>query len=280
MISRRAFITRSAGDAMTLALRVASGFAADSRRITPVHFSMPRGACDCHVHIFNPKRFPYWSSRSATPESASIRELLDLERGLHMDRVVLVQPSAYGTDNACMLDALRQLGSRARGVAVVGEQTTEAQLDEMNHAGVRGIRIILESSDKENPGALRRRFQTAVQQAADHNWHIQMGAGLPAIETIQNQLAGTQVPIVVEHFARAEARLGQDQAGFVALLNLLRQDFSPVPHFDAATRLFRRVANCPSVYFGQSGTRNLGDGLAAPKRRNGWPHSHRCNVPD
>jgi predicted TIM-barrel fold metal-dependent hydrolase len=207
---------------MTFVLGVPSGFAAHSRRFTPVHFSVPRDACDCHAHIFNPRSFPFSSSRSATPESASIGELLALERKLRLDRIVIVQPSAYGTDNACMLDALRQLGSRARGVAVVGEQTTKAHLDEMNHAGVRGIRISLEPSDKADLSVVRRRFQTAVQHAIDHNWHIEIGAGLAAIEAIQNELAGLQLPVVVEHFARADARFGPGQGGFEALLDLLR----------------------------------------------------------
>ena len=84
-----------------------------------------RGACDCHVHIFGPpERFPLSRERKYTPPQASVAQLLALHDRLELERVVIVQASPYGTDNACMLDALRQLGERARGVAVIDENTS------------------------------------------------------------------------------------------------------------------------------------------------------------
>src|SRR5581483_11127236 len=76
---------------------------------TRVVLDVPSGACDCHVHIFgDPRGYPWFSGRVYTPPPASVDELLALQRALHMSRVVLVQPSVYGTDNRCLLDALRQ----------------------------------------------------------------------------------------------------------------------------------------------------------------------------
>lgn len=84
---------------------------------------MPKGACDCHVHIFGPAaRFPFAANRLYTPPDASVEELLALQKRLGFERVVIVHPSPYGTDNSCTLDALRRLGNRARGVAVIDEK--------------------------------------------------------------------------------------------------------------------------------------------------------------
>ena len=73
-----------------------------SQPATPVTFSVPPGACDCHTHVFgDPRRFPFTPARTYTPESASVDEMRKLHRALHTTRVVIVQPSVYGTDNAC-----------------------------------------------------------------------------------------------------------------------------------------------------------------------------------
>src|SRR5258708_1933776 len=133
MVSRRTFLIGSAGGVVGYAWRAASGFAKDSQPFTPVRFSMPHGACDCHVHVFGDlKRFPFWSGRPYTPGPASLGELRALHRLLHLDRVVVSQPSAYGTDNSCLLDAVRQLGSRARGIAGIEENTAQSRLDELD----------------------------------------------------------------------------------------------------------------------------------------------------
>src|SRR5487761_111520 len=82
-----------------------------SQPSTPVDFSVPPGACDCHTHIFgDPRQFPWFSGRTYTPETASVAEMRALHRALHMDRVVIVNPSVYGADNSCTLDAVKQLG--------------------------------------------------------------------------------------------------------------------------------------------------------------------------
>jgi len=102
-----------------------------------------RGACDCHSHVCGPaSRYSYTPNRLYTPEDAlpvDYRRMLD---SLGMERGVLVQPSIYATDNACTLDAVRQLGSRARAVAVIDDKVSAAALDAMHDAGVRGVRRV------------------------------------------------------------------------------------------------------------------------------------------
>src|SRR5580765_3135574 len=163
MISRRQILTVAAAAAVaSLARRGTPLLAKASQPTTLVNFTVPTGACDCHTHVFgDPRRFPFAAGRTYTPESASVAELRALHRALHMDRVVIVQPSIYGTDNACTLEAVRQFGSRARAVAVIDEQVSAAALDGMHDAGVRGIRINLATSGQTDPAAARHRLRTA-----------------------------------------------------------------------------------------------------------------------
>ena len=88
-------------------LRVRPGFAKASQPATAVNFDIPPHACDSHTHIYgDPKKFPLWSGRPYTPEPALPEEMSALHRALHLERVVIVTPSAYGTDNAATLDEL------------------------------------------------------------------------------------------------------------------------------------------------------------------------------
>src|SRR5579863_8267940 len=92
---------------------VASGlgpaFAAGPVPRTPVNFDVPKGACDCHVHVIgDPAKFPMFAGRVYTPPTATADELLSLQKFLHMDRVVIVQPSFYGTDNGSTIDGMKQ----------------------------------------------------------------------------------------------------------------------------------------------------------------------------
>src|SRR6202521_4792247 len=85
-----------------------------SERTAP-DFQVPPGACDCHVHVFGyPAKFPFAAKRIYTSPGASVEELLQLQKSLHLDRVVVVQPSVYAADNSCTVDAVRSMGPRAR----------------------------------------------------------------------------------------------------------------------------------------------------------------------
>jgi predicted TIM-barrel fold metal-dependent hydrolase len=191
--------------------------------LTPVNFQVPAGACDCHTHIFgDPQRFPFVAGRAYTPEPASIDEMRALHQALQVSRVVIVQPSVYGTDNACTLDAIRQLGAIARGIAVIDERTPESTLDDMDRAGIRGVRLNLQTGGLPDPALLRQRFHWVVERLRGRNWHIQIYAWLSLIEAISEQVMAAEIPVVFDHFGGAQAQLGIQQAGFPALLNLVR----------------------------------------------------------
>lgn len=225
MLSRRDILV-GAGVAglIRLAGRVTTAFASASQPSTPVNFDVPKGACDCHTHIFgDPERFPYVAERVYTPESASVAEMRSLHRALHTDRVVIVHPTVYGTDDSCTLDAISQLGPNARGIAVIADKTTDADLEQMHRGGIRGIRINLETAGQTDPSVARHRFKAAVGRIKGRSeWHIEIYTRLSVIEAIKDEVAASPVPVSFDHFGGAQAALGLDQPGFDVLLSLVK----------------------------------------------------------
>ncbi len=191
---------------------------------TPVTIDVPPGACDSHVHVFpDPAKFPFWNGRIYTPPVATADDLLALQKSLKMERVVIVTPSVYGTDNSATLDGIRQLGpKRARGVAVIGPNTTKADLDSMNEGGIRGIRVNLETGGVTDPAAAKRLLDAAVKQIEGRPWHMQIYARLPLIAALKSELGNVPVPVVFDHFAGAEAAKGVEQPGFDSVVDLVK----------------------------------------------------------
>jgi predicted TIM-barrel fold metal-dependent hydrolase len=219
---REVMIGAVAAGTVALTSRPGAALARASQPSTPVNFAVPEGACDCHVHTFDPQKFPYSPSRPYTPEPVSVAELQSLHKALHISRVIVVQTTVYGTDNRGVLDAMKQLGPRARGVAVIDDKTPGSALDEMDRAGIRGIRLNLETAGQTDPEIGRKRFQAAVERIKGRKWHIQIYARLSVIEGIKTLVADAPMPVVFDHFGGVEAALGANQPGFSSLMTLVR----------------------------------------------------------
>ena len=190
---------------------------------TPVNFDVPAGACDCHTHIHgDPEKFPFFAGRTYTPELASPEEMTALHKALHIDRVVIVTPSIYGPDNSATLFGMKARGATARGVAVIDGKTPDSELDDMNQAGIRGIRLNLATGGVNDPAVGRSRFQAAVKRVKTRNCHIQLFTGLTMISAIKDLVASSPVPIIFDHFGGARGALGPEQPGFADLTELVR----------------------------------------------------------
>ncbi len=210
--------------AAALSLRMSGARAAPPMPRSPVDFDMPQGACDCHVHIIgDPTLFSMANGRVYTPPPASPDDLLTLQAALHLQRVVLVQPSFYGTDNSAMLSGLTRIGHRARGVAVADETLGSGALDLLRAAGVAGLRINLETAGQTDPDAGRKKLHAAITICRPRGWHIQLYTRPAVIAAMANDLAASPVPLVFDHFGGAQAGQGLDQPGFDAVLSLVRR---------------------------------------------------------
>src|ERR1700758_5318664 len=162
MLTRRETLIGAAASGAVL--KSAAALAKAAQPGTAVNFDVPADACDCHTHIHgDPAKFPFFSGRVYTPEQASPEEQAALHRALHIQRVVIVTPSVYGTDNSATLFGMKARGNDARGVAVIDDKTTESELDALGKAGIRGIRINLATSGVSDPNIGRSRLQNAIE---------------------------------------------------------------------------------------------------------------------
>ncbi|MCZ6887646.1 MAG: amidohydrolase family protein, partial [Gammaproteobacteria bacterium] len=156
---------------------------------SPPSFVLPTNACDCHSHIFGAAdKYPFQKNRSVTPTEASVEMYLAMLGTLGLQRMVIVQPSVYGTDNACTGDAIAFLGQhRCRGVAVVDDNVSKAELQALHDGGFRGTRF----NTMVKGGVSMDRLQTLAEKIEPFGWHIQIyhdGARLPEIEDVLERL--------------------------------------------------------------------------------------------
>jgi predicted TIM-barrel fold metal-dependent hydrolase len=225
MLTRREALLGAMGASLgaSVLLQTDESFGKAAQPATAVNFEMPADACDCHTHIHgDPEKFPYFAGRIYTPEMALPEEMAALHRALRIKRVVIVTPSVYGTDNSATLYGMKARGADGRGVAVIDDKTSDADLDAMGKAGVRGIRLNLATGGTSDPAVARARFQAALPRMASRNWHIQIYTNLAMIVAIKDAVAGSPVPVVFDHFGGAQAALGPTQPGFGDLVELVR----------------------------------------------------------
>jgi predicted TIM-barrel fold metal-dependent hydrolase len=223
MLTRRDFMvcTVAAGAGAFMYTRL--GFAKASQPGTAVNFDVPAGACDCHTHIHgDPAKFPFFAGRVYTPEMALPEEMAALHKALRMQRVVIVTPSVYGIDNSATIYGMKARGNDARGVAVIGDKTTDAEIDNLARLGFKGIRLNLSTGGTNDPNEGRRRFLAAAERVKSLNWHIQINTTLPMIAAMKDTLAASPVPLVFDHYGNPKEELGVQQAGFSDLVDLVR----------------------------------------------------------
>jgi len=221
MLTRRSMMLASIAAGVTMNSRTLLAKAAQPS--TPVNFDIPAGACDCHTHIHpDPAKFPFFAGRVYTPELASPEEMTALHKALKMERVVIVTPSIYGPDNSATLFGMAARGATARGVAVIDDKTSEADLDAMGKAGIRGIRLNLATGGVNDPTVGRPRFSAAVERIKARGWHVQLFTSLPMITAIKDLVLASPVPVVFDHFGGAQSALGVGQPGFADLVELVK----------------------------------------------------------
>lgn len=166
--------------------------------------TLPRLSCDSHVHVIGEaQRYPFDARRNYTPAPASLASYCRVAAECGIERAVLVQPSVYGTDNACLLDALRSAPAAVpelRGVAVPATDADDAALEAMHALGVRGVRLNL-----VNPQVLSA--ADAIRQVTrmrHRGWHLQVQLRLDAAGDAQLDAltSSCDTAIVVDHFGR------------------------------------------------------------------------------
>ncbi len=182
---------------------------------------LPAAACDAHVHVFRPDIYPYAADRAYTPGRITAGQLATFLMSHDLKRVVIVQPSVYGTDNRAMVDALGELGRRrARGVAVVDIDTvSDEELADIEGAGVAGLRLNVTTRER---GDLAMALKVADRRLKGSNLHIQVYAPLAVIAANEKAIDGMKRPVVLDHFGGARAGHAGTAEGLRALMRLTR----------------------------------------------------------
>lgn len=195
------------------------------RDTRPPALLLPDLACDTHAHVLGPAaRFPYDERRIYTPPDSTAEDYAALLATLGISRAVLVQPSVYGEDNAAMVAALSAMGNGVRGVAVVGQDVSTAELRRLDAAGVRGLRFNLVDRREARNSVPLATLQDLAGRIADLGWHIELLVNSDEAAHAMTSLKGLPVPIVVAHlgYPRAGASPWMDQDGFAAFLSFLQ----------------------------------------------------------
>lgn len=182
----------------------------------------PAGATDCHAHVFGPQdRFPYVANAAYIPPDAVTADYVGMLKNNGCDRGVLVQPSVYGTDNSCMVDALRSGLHALRGIAVVEAGISDRELEDLHAAGVRGVRINLASATE---GLTLADGEQLAPRLKELGWHLQFYLDLPKMPEAAARLSKLAITIVIDHFARCPAQDGVDAPPFQALCGLVQRE--------------------------------------------------------
>ena len=186
--------------------------AGEGRTSVPV----PPGACDCHVHVYD-QRFPAVAGARLQPPDASVADYRQLQQRIGCERVVFVTPSTYGSDNRPMGEALTAFGDGARGVAVIDEATSDAQLEAMHVAGVRGFRMNLSLGTANAATDL----VGLAARVAPLGWHLQLLAAPDTLVALEARLFDVTVPVVFDHLGRIPPSQADRHAAHRLVLRLI-----------------------------------------------------------
>ena len=179
----------------------------------------PKNACDSHIHIYDP-RFPMSSPQLRAVDNASVAEYRLLQLRTGTTRTVVVQPAAYGTDNAVTLDAIAQLGPEsARGVAVVHPGVTDTELVAMNKGGIRGIRF--SQHEPRTAVTTAEMIEPLAHRVHRLGWHVQLHIRAEQIVAMAEMIARLPGTIVFDHMGRMPQPEGLHHPAFDILRRLL-----------------------------------------------------------
>ena len=185
-------------------------------------FAVSAGACDCHTHVFGPvERYPLRPDRVYTPADALPADSEAMLAALGLDRVVLVQASVYGTDNRCMLDGLKVLGQRARGVAAIPPDIADTDLNALHAAGVRGVRLNLATGHDRSIATITALMRALADRISPLGWHLQLFVRPHVLPDLRPIVEGMDVDVVIDHMGLVPAEDYRDNPGFSALLSML-----------------------------------------------------------
>lgn len=235
---------------------------------------VPPAACDTHIHVYD-ARYPIAPTAIGKPPEASAEAYRVVMQRLGLQRAVIVQPSAYGTDNRCTLAGMVTLGlQQTRGIAVVDEKVTEAALETLTAGGMRGARLHMLPGGAI-PWHMADAVATRVQAVG---WHVQLQLDGRLLPEREAQIRTWPGRIVIDHVGKFLAPVSPDHAAFRCLLRLVDSGrvwvklSAPYEVSKAGPPLYDDVGRLAKLLV-----------KAAPERMlwaSNWPHPSVADKPD
>ena len=238
---------------------------------------LPPLACNSHFHVFGPhQKFPYAPDRTFTPADASKEDLFRLHAFLGFERGVFVQSSCHGHDHAALVDLLAAGKDRYRGVALLEPSMSEVEVDRLDEAGVRGVRLHFYFPHLGAPMP-RDDMRKVIALAEPYGWHIAIHVGGDGIVEHYDFITSIEAPVVIDHMARIDVSQGLNGRAFSVLRRLVdrgnvwvklsgtdRITKEPYPYADAVPFARALAAHAPErVVWGTD-----------------WPHPNHKAVPN
>ena len=219
-------------------------------------FKLPAGAVDAHCHVFGPGNvFPYAPERKYTPCDASKEQLFALRDHLGFDKNVIVQATCHGSDNRALVDALKAANGKARGVATVNRNVTDAELQEMHAAGVRGTRFnFVKRLADFTP---REVLLEIANRIAPLGWHVVIYFEAVDLPELYDFFTALPTTVVVDHMGRPDVTKPVDGPEFELFVKMMREH----------SNIWSKVS-CPERL-----------SVSGPKALNGEQHAYADVVP-
>jgi 2-pyrone-4,6-dicarboxylate lactonase len=219
-------------------------------------FKLPAGAVDAHCHVFGPGNvFPYAPERKYTPCDASKEQLFALRDHLGFDKNVIVQATCHGSDNRALVDALKASNGKAKGVATVNRNVTDAELQEMHAAGVRGTRFnfVKRLADFTPRDVLLE----IANRIAPLGWHVVIYFEAVDLPELYDFFTALPTTVVVDHMGRPDVTKPVDGPEFELFVKMMREH----------SNIWSKVS-CPERL-----------SVSGPKALNGEQHAYADVVP-
>ena len=186
-------------------------------------FEVPAGACDAHTHVFESRdTYPSIAEPNYTLPDGKLEHYLRLMPVIGIDTFVIVQPSFYGTDNACLLDALSGAGDCARGVVMVEPDISATELARFHILGVRGVRLDLFKRASLPREEIKAYISAMAAKVGPLGWHLQFYTPGAIIRDLIDFLADLEIEFVIDHMGYMLEKDGLNDGDFDRMLDLLR----------------------------------------------------------
>lgn len=238
-------------------------------------FAVPAGACDCHMHFYS-GRYPGLPGAVRGHADATVADYRLLQQRLGTSRVVVVTPSWYGTDNRPTLDGMAEIGTEARGIAVVDTSVADSALRRLSDLGIRGIRFNLATP---GPGPTSAdMMEPLARRVAGLGMHLQLHIKADQIVELEPLLARLAAPLVFDHMGRIPQPDGARHAAYAVIMRLVDAGRAWVKVSGA----YHDTRTGPPVYADTSALARAFV-AAAPERMiwgSDWPHPSCAEKPD